>query len=163
MKLFICLSVVILSVGCSATAITAVEREQPLRILAYLHWIESASGDGMFLVHDRSDIVAALRSRTNAVVRQFRGRRTNNDTLLSLKLEELAEDRAFGILSCSSSPVSLVVAHIEFRRVADHWKIVSCEVDGVARVPNQALQPTRMLVTFRADARPAPSTRVADL
>ena len=29
--------------------------------------------------------------------------------------------------------------------------------------PNQALQPTRMLVTFRADARPAPSTRVADL
>ena len=28
---------------------------------------------------------------------------------------------------------------------------------------NQALQPTRMLVTFRADARPAPSTRVADL
>jgi hypothetical protein len=29
--------------------------------------------------------------------------------------------------------------------------------------PNQALQPTRMLVTFRALARPAPSTRVADL
>ena len=29
--------------------------------------------------------------------------------------------------------------------------------------PNQALQPTRMLVTFRACARPAPSTRVADL
>ena len=29
--------------------------------------------------------------------------------------------------------------------------------------PNQALQPTRMLVTFRAYARPAPSTRVADL
>ena len=29
--------------------------------------------------------------------------------------------------------------------------------------PNQALQPTRMLVTCRADARPAPSTRVADL
>ena len=29
--------------------------------------------------------------------------------------------------------------------------------------PNQALQPTRMLVTVRADARPAPSTRVADL
>ena len=28
---------------------------------------------------------------------------------------------------------------------------------------NQALQPTRMLVTFRAFARPAPSTRVADL
>jgi len=27
--------------------------------------------------------------------------------------------------------------------------------------PNQALQPTRMLVTFRAYARPAPSTRVA--
>ena len=33
----------------------------------------------------------------------------------------------------------------------------------VAREPNQALQPTRMLVTFRAYARPAPSTRVADL
>ena len=31
------------------------------------------------------------------------------------------------------------------------------------RTPNQALQPTRMLVTFRAYARPAPSTRVADL
>ena len=29
--------------------------------------------------------------------------------------------------------------------------------------PNQALQPTRMLVTFCADAQPAPSTRVADL
>ena len=29
--------------------------------------------------------------------------------------------------------------------------------------PNQSLQPTRMLVTFRACARPAPSTRVADL
>ena len=29
--------------------------------------------------------------------------------------------------------------------------------------PNQALQPTRMLVTFRAYAQPAPSTRVADL
>jgi hypothetical protein len=29
--------------------------------------------------------------------------------------------------------------------------------------PNQTLQPTRMLVTCRADARPAPSTRVADL
>ena len=29
--------------------------------------------------------------------------------------------------------------------------------------PNQALQPTRMLVTDRADARSAPSTRVADL
>ena len=29
--------------------------------------------------------------------------------------------------------------------------------------PNQALQPTRMLVTVRAYARPAPSTRVADL
>jgi hypothetical protein len=34
---------------------------------------------------------------------------------------------------------------------------------NVARKPNQALQPTRMLVTFRAYARPAPSTRVADL
>jgi len=32
-----------------------------------------------------------------------------------------------------------------------------------AHSPNQALQPTRMLVTFRACARPAPSTRVADL
>jgi len=31
------------------------------------------------------------------------------------------------------------------------------------KTPNQALQPTRMLVTVRADARPAPSTRVADL
>ena len=30
-------------------------------------------------------------------------------------------------------------------------------------VPNQALQPTRMLVTFHAYAWPAPSTRVADL
>ena len=29
--------------------------------------------------------------------------------------------------------------------------------------PNQALQPTRMLVTIRAYARLAPSTRVADL
>ena len=29
--------------------------------------------------------------------------------------------------------------------------------------PNQSLQPTHMLVTFRADARPAPSIRVADL
>ena len=29
--------------------------------------------------------------------------------------------------------------------------------------PNQALQPTRMLVTFCAYAQPAPSTRVADL
>ena len=28
---------------------------------------------------------------------------------------------------------------------------------------NQALQPTRMLVTFCAYAQPAPSTRVADL
>ena len=39
-------------------------------------------------------------------------------------------------------------------------------LEGEARVdkrPNQALQPTRMLVTFRAYARPAPSTRVADL
>ena len=32
-----------------------------------------------------------------------------------------------------------------------------------AHSPNQALQPTRVLVTFRAYARPAPSTRVADL
>ena len=31
------------------------------------------------------------------------------------------------------------------------------------RTPNQALQPTRMLVTFCAFAQPAPSTRVADL
>jgi hypothetical protein len=31
------------------------------------------------------------------------------------------------------------------------------------KTANQALQPTRMLVTFRAYARPAPSTRVADL
>ena len=31
------------------------------------------------------------------------------------------------------------------------------------RRPNQALQPTRMLVTFCAFAQPAPSTRVADL
>ena len=31
------------------------------------------------------------------------------------------------------------------------------------KTPNQALQPTRMLVTFRAYARPVPSTRVADL
>ena len=29
--------------------------------------------------------------------------------------------------------------------------------------PNQALQPTHMLVTVRADARPVPSIRVADL
>ena len=29
--------------------------------------------------------------------------------------------------------------------------------------PNQSLEPTRMLVTVRADARPAPSTRVAHL
>src|SRR5690606_23090339 len=29
--------------------------------------------------------------------------------------------------------------------------------------PNQALQPTRVLVSFCADAQPAPSTRVADL
>ena len=33
----------------------------------------------------------------------------------------------------------------------------------MSQKPNQALQPTRMLVTFRAYARPAPSTRVADL
>jgi hypothetical protein len=33
----------------------------------------------------------------------------------------------------------------------------------LSKKPNQALQPTRMLVTFRAYARPAPSTRVADL
>jgi len=32
-----------------------------------------------------------------------------------------------------------------------------------AHTPNQALQPTRMLVTFCAYAQPAPSTRVADL
>ena len=32
-----------------------------------------------------------------------------------------------------------------------------------AHSPNQALQPTRMLVTFHAFAWPAPSTRVADL
>ena len=31
------------------------------------------------------------------------------------------------------------------------------------QAPNQALQPTRMLVTIRAYARLAPSTRVADL
>ena len=29
--------------------------------------------------------------------------------------------------------------------------------------PNKAMQPSRMLVTFRAYARPAPSTRLADL
>jgi len=29
--------------------------------------------------------------------------------------------------------------------------------------PNKAMQPRRMLVTFRAYARPAPSTRLADL
>ena len=34
---------------------------------------------------------------------------------------------------------------------------------AAVEMPNQALQPTRMLVTFRACARPAPSTRVADL
>ena len=33
----------------------------------------------------------------------------------------------------------------------------------VGEGPNQALQPTRMLVTFHAYAWPAPSTRVADL
>ena len=33
----------------------------------------------------------------------------------------------------------------------------------VRPTPNQALQPTRMLVTFCAYAQPAPSTRVADL
>jgi len=47
--------------------------------------------------------------------------------------------------------------------------VTSCSKDTASRmkrippVPNQALQPTRMLVTCRADARPAPSTRVADL
>jgi len=40
----------------------------------------------------------------------------------------------------------------------------ACFLDFVYRsVPNQALQPTRMLVTIRAYARLAPSTRVADL
>ena len=37
------------------------------------------------------------------------------------------------------------------------------QMSQCAHTPNQALQPTRMLVTCRADARPAPSTRVADL
>ena len=48
------------------------------------------------------------------------------------------------------------------RRLRAGWCIVW---DGVEyyKKPNQALQPTRMLVTFRACARPAPSTRVADL
>jgi hypothetical protein len=36
-------------------------------------------------------------------------------------------------------------------------------IAGLKKRPNQALQPTRMLVTDRADARSAPSTRVADL
>ena len=40
----------------------------------------------------------------------------------------------------------------------DEWIILEA-----MKGPNQALQPTRMLVTFRAYARPAPSTRVADL
>jgi hypothetical protein len=40
----------------------------------------------------------------------------------------------------------------------DEWIILEA-----TKEPNQALQPTRMLVTFCACAQPAPSTRVADL
>ena len=46
------------------------------------------------------------------------------------------------------------------------WRLVStCVLQKFqcAHSPNQALQPTRMLVTFCAYAQPAPSTRVADL
>jgi len=39
----------------------------------------------------------------------------------------------------------------------------TCRCTPRVKTANQALQPTRMLVTFRAYARPAPSTRVADL
>ena len=39
----------------------------------------------------------------------------------------------------------------------------SSRCESPVETANQALQPTRMLVTVRADARPAPSTRVADL
>ena len=39
----------------------------------------------------------------------------------------------------------------------------TCRCSPRVKTANQALQPTRMLVTVRADARPAPSTRVADL
>ena len=46
-----------------------------------------------------------------------------------------------------------------------HQKALGIAVERVSveEGANQALQPTRMLVTFRACARPAPSTRVADL
>jgi hypothetical protein len=37
------------------------------------------------------------------------------------------------------------------------------KIRNIKKWPNQAMQPRRMLVTFRACARPAPSTRLADL
>ena len=44
------------------------------------------------------------------------------------------------------------------------WRwILSMKSEAVRKRPNQALQPTPMLVTPRADARVAPSTGVADL
>jgi len=39
----------------------------------------------------------------------------------------------------------------------------TCRCSPRVKTANQALQPTRMLVTFCAYAQPAPSTRVADL
>jgi len=47
------------------------------------------------------------------------------------------------------------------RRFGEAVAVVIAIMTG--KEPNQALQPTRMLVTDRADARSAPSTRVADL
>ena len=50
-----------------------------------------------------------------------------------------------------------------FQRVAKAWTKEVGAVSAVETRPNQSLEPTRMLVTDRAFARSAPSTRVAHL
>jgi len=56
--------------------------------------------------------------------------------------------------------------HVRVRHTPTLWPlraVTTLSRQMTPERPNQALQPTRMLVTFCAYAQPAPSTRVADL
>ena len=66
---------------------------------------------------------------------------------------------SFKVLTQRSSGRTSALTHSLPRRSATS----SGDYTFLRRTPNQALQPTHMLVTDRADARSAPSIRVADL
>ena len=87
--------------------------------------------------------------------------------IVLLASEALKKDAILGVIQGAKEAIPVEVVGRFEERANSVFPLVIAEVSELRRLgeeePNQALQPTRMLVTFCAYAQPAPSTRVADL